>query len=64
MSASRRDHLKSSICHTLRLVLSPAMASDRPSGDGIAPKMRGLLERSRSETLPLSATRSKAVSDS
>ena len=44
------EHQKFSICHTLRVVLTPAMARDRPSGDGIAPNISGLLERSRTET--------------
>jgi hypothetical protein len=58
------NYLKLSICHTFRVVLVPAMASDRPSGDGIAPKISGLLEWSRTETAPSSATFSKALSDS
>ena len=49
-------HQKFSICHTLRVVLAPAMTMDRPSGDGIAPNISGLLERNRTKTLPSSVT--------
>src|SRR6516225_1192616 len=55
------DHLKFSICHAFLATLTSDMASNRPSGDGIANAMK-LLERSRTETLPSSATFNNALS--
>src|SRR5262249_48088016 len=57
------DHLKFSICHAFLARLTSDMASNRPSGDGIANAMK-LLERSRTETLPSSATFNNALSRS
>ena len=45
------DHLKFSICHAFLARLTSDMASNRPSGEGIAHAMK-LLERSRTGTLP------------
>lgn len=56
-------HLKFSIPQTFLVPLASAMASDRPSGDGIANKI-SLLERSSTEALPSSVTFSNALSHS
>jgi hypothetical protein len=58
-----RDHLKFSIAHTFLVPLASFMASDRPSGDGIANSML-LLEWSSTEALPSSVTLSNALSRS
>jgi len=52
---------KFSICHTFFVGLTSSMASDRPSGDGIAYPMK-LLEWSSAEALPSSVTFSNALS--
>ena len=53
---------KFSICHTFLVGLISRIASNRPSGDGMAYPMK-LSERSKTETLPSSVTLSNALSD-
>ena len=59
--SSAMGHQKSTICHAFLVGLTSSMASNRPSGDGIAYPMK-LLEWSRTETLPSSAILSNALS--
>ena len=59
--SSAMRHQKSTICHTFLVGLTSNMASNRPSGDGIAYPMK-LLEWSRTETLPSSGIFSNALS--
>ena len=56
-------HQKFSICHTFLAPVSSVMASDRPSGDGIAEKT-SLRECSSTEALPSRVTFSNVLSPS
>src|SRR5216683_7355940 len=58
------DHQKFSICHTFLGPPASAMASNRPSGDGMAAQISGLLDLSRTGVLPSSVTFSNALSSS
>ena len=56
--------IRNSLSPNVVVPLASAMASDRPSGDGIAPKISVLLERSRTDDLPSIVTFSSALSPS
>jgi hypothetical protein len=56
-------HQKFSICHTFLAPVSSVMASDRPSGDGIAEKT-SLRECSSTEALPSRVTFNNVLSPS
>jgi hypothetical protein len=56
-------HQKFSICHTFLAPVSSVMASDRPSGDGIAEKT-SLRECNSTEALPSRVTFSNVLSPS
>jgi len=60
---SLQTYQKFSICQAFLEGLTSSIASDRPSGDGIAYATK-LLERSKTEALPSSVTLSKAWFDS
>src|SRR5262245_8932929 len=55
---------KFSTCHTLLGPPASATANHRPSGDGMAPQISGLVDFSRREALPSRVTFSNALSRS